>query len=196
LKEALRELERRISELEGAPLVGSQMTVKDLTGTVRGRFGRLADGVSYGLELSDGNGDPRFYVDETGFGLPRATYAVRDPAAVKTVTAGTFTQTWQVVMPQSIGPGIEVWIGWSTAAGTTGELRVNNNTVQTDPLALAAASSANAYVRWLHQIPLGTGPANLVVEARRTGGAGGVNVFQAMAWLREPADCTTVGVWV
>jgi hypothetical protein len=187
-----------IARLSGATQ-GGAFRIADSAGHLRVLLGNLDGNPTtghYGVSAYDAAGNQRLYLDETGFGLPRYSFAVRDPAAVKVVTAGAFTQTWQVVMPQVLGPGLETWIGWSTDAGTTGEIRVNSFASTTTALALPAASAGNAYSRWLHGIPLGTGPIAPVVEARRTGGVGNVNIYQVMGWLREPADCTSAGVWL
>ena len=101
------------------------------------------------------------------------------------VTSATFTGT-QVSQPWIIGidiithTGLKVSVPWTTDSGTSGELRLTlpgAANSPTSPKTLAASSSGVAVFTWLHGwVPYVGSGLFVYIEARRTGGAGNVNV--------------------
>lgn len=196
--EERKDIFRRLRNLERCAQLGSSsiregaLRILDETGAEIARFGQMPDG-SYGLRILDASGGRRAEIGSEGWIDPRIVGVTRDPTAVKSVTAGTWTQTWQVVIPLVVGKGVEVMIGWATDAATTGEVRVTAGAAATQAYPLAAGSSGELSPKWLHGQSLGTGPMRLAAEFRRTGGTGNVMAYQPAGWLRDPADCTVLG---
>lgn len=197
--EERKDIFRRLRNLERCAQLGSSsiregaLRILDETGAEIARFGQMPNG-TYGLRILDEGGGRRAEIGSAGWIDPRIVGVTRDPAAVKAVTAGTWTQTWQVVIPLVIGMGVEVMIPWATDAATTGEVRVRAGAAATQAYSLAAGSGGTLYPKWLHDQTLGSGPMSLLVEMRRTGGINNVWAYQPAGWLRDPADCTASGV--
>lgn len=98
----------------------------------------------------------------------------------QTVTSGTFAGTWTQEFWQAIADGYQASVIWSTDPGTTGELRIANNVFDgnnTNARTLGAGTNGQELFQWLHGQTIGVGPFRPQVQARRTGGAGNVYVF-------------------
>jgi hypothetical protein len=124
------------------------------------------------------------------------------------VTAATFTrlqdsEPWLCTMERLVRKGILVRVPWTTDAATTGELRLEGGggiqgltpNEPTAAVVLPAASSGIVTFRWLHGAPLWGVGASLFVAARRTGGAGNVNIgypFGGVVQI-DPRGCTVTG---
>ena len=120
------------------------------------------------------------------------------------VIAGTFdgsqaTQPWVVQLDRVAHRAIQIAIPWATDTGTSGELRLkidigapnSPSSVRT----LAVASSGVATYNWLHGlVPFANNDVWLIIEARRTGGAGNVNIgYPQGGAVQGDATGATVG---
>lgn len=197
MAEWVREIERRVGALEGAPTIGSNLVAKDSDGNPLVSVGTLSDG-SRGIEVaSETDTWDLFKLTTAGWIKPHFPGVAYDPSASKAVTSATFVETWRVLFGDYLGPGVEVMVTWATGAGTTGELQVvSNGGGTTATHALPAASSGVAFVRWLHGTPVGAGPFTMSVQARRTAGANNVTIYPCHAWIQDPAFCTGPGTWL
>ncbi len=142
----LRSIERRISALEGAPLNGT-FTSPDANGANFVFAGALPDG-DRGFELrSDTHGwDLLRATADDGWTAPHLQAAPYDPSGPKVVTPGSFAAVWGCLFGDALGAGVEIMIPFTTAASTTGEVRVVDNALGTTSThTLPAATSSFAF---------------------------------------------------
>jgi hypothetical protein len=193
----IRRLWAEIRKLQGAPQVGVSAVSLDANGNPLVVLGTLPDGergllinsATHNYELTEMTVD--------GWSSPHINGDGFDPNALKNIVSGSFVATWGVEFGQALGRGVEVQVPWSTEAGTTGEIMVaSNGGAQTVAVAIAANTSGYATVRWLHDLVVGQGPLQLIVYARRTGGAGNVHIACCHAWIQHPDACSSAGTWV
>lgn len=193
LAEYLRELERRIGELEAARPLGNTnltdgtLTVTDDTAAVRLRLGKLTDisgiGNAWGIEVLDDAEQIMVRATEDGFEYPYQTIAAAAETAT-TVTSGTFVELARGACPLVVHSYVDCGIRVYTDGSTTGELRLKNVTASTYSSVLTVAISTNAYVTipaWAHGYALRSGPAYFALEARVASGAGTFEVFTPVA---------------
>ena len=194
-----RSLERRISSLEGAPLVGAQLRTTDPVGNDLVTTGRLTDGSS-GIEINSAahNWAILRATGVAGWTAPHLSGASYNTTASVAVTSGSFTDTFGSLFGSAFGTGIEALVPWSTGSGTAGEVRLTTNTGgTTDAHTLPAASSGVLFCRWLHGTAPGIGPLDVRCQVRRTSGAGNVTVFGGYAvYVQDPAACSVGGTWL
>ncbi len=105
------------------------------------------------------------------------------------VTSGTFVVTWEVGVSQIVNDSFLVQATVVTDAGTTGEVRLSAPSITGDPVTSVGSFPAGVqrFVRFAWLVPdmiVGTGNALFQVEARRTGGAGAVNVFYPDSFMQ------------
>lgn len=186
-----------IGRLPGASAAGGSIVFPDESGHPLATFGRLSDG-STGIQIQSALfGWNLAKMTDAGWIAPHLMGTAYDPAATKTVTSGTFADTYAILFGSCLGPGVEVMIPWVTAAATTAELQVTSNAGGTTAIhALPANSSGYAFVRWLHGTPPGTGPFDLRAQARRATGVGNVSIAPCNAWVQDPTICSSGGTWV
>lgn len=191
----LRELERRLEELERGTTSGT-FTAADDDGNDLVYVGALPDGTR-GLEIvSAALGWDLVKMTTEGWLKPHLMAVSIDPTASKSTTSATFATQYTTYFGEAFGPGVEAFFSWSTGAGTTGEVRLgDNNGGTTNAQSLPAASSGYYFVRWLHTLAVGAGPFNVSLDVRRTGGANSVAVSPLMAWVQDPSVCSSVGVF-
>lgn len=111
------------------------------------------------------------------------------------------SQPWLIFMDRTFKLGFSVLIPWKTDSGTTGELRLNEffgiaPNGPTDAVSLPANTSGNVQFKWLHGIePYVHFDTYVVIEARRTGGAGNVNIGYPLGGGLQvgPEGCTETG---
>lgn len=137
-----------------------------------------------------------------GAGAPSATWYV--PVTAATFDHSQATQPWLARVARIVRTGFIVRVPWSTDAATTGEVRLYgdagfpagaNN--PTSAVALAANSSGIVDFRWLHGVdPWDATDAAIFIEARRTGGAGNVNIGYPLGGViqADPRNCTPTGL--
>jgi hypothetical protein len=192
----LQSIERRLSALEGAPL-GGTFTSETEDGDGLVYLGALPDDTR-GLEVvSAANDWDLVKLTTDGWIKPHLMGVSINPSTVVAVTSGTFQSTVGAYFGEALGPGVEMFCRWATDSGTTGELQISSNGGATsDPVALPAASNGGYFVRWLHDLSVGSGPFTVTMKARRTAGTGNVNVSQVFGWVQDPAICTEDGDWV
>jgi hypothetical protein len=116
------------------------------------------------------------------------------------VTSGTFAVTWEVGISQIVNDSLYVELTVVTAAGTTGEVRLKAASIAGPPVTAVASIPAGVqrFVKfaWLvPDLPIGDNGLLFQVEARRTAGAGAVNVFypdsfMAVSGFQFDADAT------
>lgn len=118
------------------------------------------------------------------------------------VTNGAFdgsqaSQPWLGRMTRCVHKSLLVRVPWTTDGGTTGEVRLFTSPNATSAVALPAASSGIVTFNWLHGItPWLAADFGVFVEARRTGGAGGVNIGYPLGGViqRDPRGATVTGI--
>lgn len=165
----------------------------------RVHIGQISSG-RYGVLVLDADGTtPRFQVDEAGIRSPyMAAPFVTAEDDYKAVTSGTFVVAHRAQIEQITSEGLYVWVTASTAVGTTGEMRLRNvgTGAVTDAVSIPSGSSGTVQqFRWLHGAQLSAGPVTFEVQARRTAGAGDVNIYRPPgAWMTDPGLCVTDGI--
>jgi hypothetical protein len=96
------------------------------------------------------------------------------------VTSGTFVSTHEAAVELIQSKAARVRIPWTTDGGTTGEVRLFLNGSATNARSLAAGGAGEAEFKWLHGATLGSGPQFFQIQARRTGGAGNVDIYMPL----------------
>jgi hypothetical protein len=174
----------------------------DTSGNLLVAIGQLPDG-TYGTQVQNSAGVLFFKMSTaTGLTAPEMVGVTVDSTTPKVVTSGTFVNTWRVVLGQIVSPGVEVVMPLTTDVGTTAEVRLSVGGFTTSAFALTSGWSAQNFIRWLHGVALTAGPLQIDLQARRTGGAGNVNVYAPAGWSRDPnlADahpaCTSAGTFI
>lgn len=121
-------------------------------------------------------------------------------AAFNSVAQNTIP--WVIQLDRVVHRAVQLSVPWATDSGTTGEMRlaIINPPAPNSPTqvrTLAAASSGVEQFNWLHGLePYASGfDVWLQIEARRTGGAGNVNIGypQGGAIQADPTGAETTG---
>ena len=181
-----KDIERRLSALEGAPLVGTQMTVKDTGGNVRVLLGLLDDATNYGLQVFDADGVEAVNVSGSGFENPVFQVPIRPAAYAGSgafiTTSGTFTSTTDCVLGKITHEAIRLQHPVGTDSGTTAEVRlvvfVNGTITYTSGTQSVASGTSNTNRmewNWAPGWPIGSyGRYAVMVQVRRASGSGNV----------------------
>lgn len=189
----LADLRRRLDAVERSPRLpnssirGGALTILDDAGDIVAQVGDFVgpDGApDTGLHFPN---DRVGMSQEHGLFRPRLQVEARTLNVTQNTTSGTFSTLWQFVT-RSMASGVEVTFACATDAATSAELRLevirsgggtSYSAVKTVP-----ASNPSTYFTWLLDLRAITNPVTigqplfLNVQARRTGGAGTVYVFQ------------------
>jgi hypothetical protein len=189
----IQDILRRLRNLELSPKL-TNASIADLDGNERVRLGLLDGDENYGLAVFDVDGDTRLRVDGRGMIAPYLPGIPRNPAEYITTTSPTFVTIWQSVFPICSHQAIGGRVGWGADAGTTGELRLKLGSATTDPATLAAGSTGEQIFQWLHGAALGSGPQYVEIQARRTGGVNGINIYSPTLEMRTPDGATAGGL--
>jgi hypothetical protein len=189
----MQDIERQIRDLGTAPSL-TRSSISDDDGNLRVRFGLLDDDGNYGMEIFDLDGGTRLRVDGRGMTAPYLPGIPRNPAEFITTTSPTFVTVWQSVFPVASHQGIGGRVGWGADPGTTGELRLKLGSNTTDAASLAAGTTGEQIFQWLHEATLGSGPQTVEIQARRTGGANGINIYSPTLEMRGPDGATSGGL--
>lgn len=172
--------------------------VFDDAGVQRAFLGNLDGAGNFGVEVRDPAGGVRFRGDNDGLRDPYLALAPFDLTDFKPITAAAFVDVGYYFQAENISHiGLYVWMQAAGDAATTGEIRIKNVTsgAVTTAHAVPAGAATQKQFRWLHGATLGTGPVVFAVQARRTGGAGNVNVYHpASVALTAGGLCTAGGV--
>lgn len=174
--------------------------VFDATGTRRVTIG-LVDPANdrYGVIIYDADGvAARFWVDERGILTPYlAAPLVAASGEAEAVTSAVFVKTHSAQFEIISHLGIYCWVTALSDAATTGEMRLRNTATGafTNAVSIPAGSAGTVQqFRWLHGSALDTGPVVFEVQARRTAGAGNINIYRPPGiWMTHPGLCTTGG---
>lgn len=174
------------------------LTMYDGDGVGRTHVGRIGSGDNYGTQVFDSDGGLRFWVDNVGYHDPWLASPWRNqqtPDEVA-VTSGAFISTWSSNLQLITHKGLATTTYWRTDPNTTGELRLMDGTgATTATVSLAAGSAGSQQFNWLHHMTLGTGPAAVSIQARRTGGAGVVYIAQpGPLYMADPLACDADGI--
>lgn len=187
LQAMFREIDRRLRALESAPQLqnssltgGSIVALNDVNQRVA-EFGALVGG-DYGFAVNEALSlrTLMLVTDAEGWTVPVWQHAWRSASASVTVTSGTFTPVYRTVIPVPMSTVIATQVTVITDAATTGELRLTiEGVTSTSVKTLPANVQTDTSFAWAHgrDIGLGAAPMSMMVEARRTSGAGNVYVF-------------------
>ncbi len=205
-----------VTDLNGARVVvlGLQddgtytISALDENGVVRAEMGQLGDDhIGFRTLLPDGVTE-LFRTDERGMISPpmAVTMIQRLTGGDDSVpiTSATFDDPYTGRVPSVVHSGLLGSVDWATDAATTGEMQfqlwdqVGPTLLATSATkTLAAASSGVATLSWLHGLSLPTGVTNVRLYARRTGGAGNVNIARPRGLYFVGPDGMTAngGTW-
>lgn len=154
----------------------------------------FGDSSSAGLFLRQG---------QRGLAYPGLSFTFHDYQVFKAITSGAFVPVWNVQLDQVVGEVVKVVFGVGTDAGTTGDVRLSDavSGAVTTVASLPANSFKFVSYEWLHPATTGLFDSrvrgtrlDLRVDAKRTGGAGNVNVYLpdqgqiASTWTNPNAD--------
>lgn len=188
----------RTAQLTTSSIKDGALLILDEDNVVRARLGLIDPATDfYGISMFDEDGGLRFEVNDDGFRDPWLANPWRDPNVFKPVTSGSFVTVFNCEVEIISHKGVSGRFGWATDGGTTGELKlVLNGIGQTATVVLPAGTTGQQQFQWLHGATLGTGPALFQIQARRTGGAGNVNVYwpDSPLYMADPLQCTANGL--
>lgn len=200
----LNDILRRLSTLESTSRLASSaiqdgaLTILDSSGNTVVIIGK--QGSVYGVTTQTPAGFPIFETTNEGLVFPgMPAPMVNEQTGQIAVTSGTLVTTFGGQFDAATADSITVIVGWSTDAATTGELVLTNNVVggaSSSAKSLPAGSSGFQTFLWKHSQPVGSGPFFPMLQARRTSGAGNVNVFTPYTSYQVPSSrsgATTTG---
>lgn len=209
LAERVRELERQVSELQGArplqhtAITGGALKVIDpLTGdaVIVGLVRRDDEGDKYGVMIAD-TGGIRFEVNsgdgfrQPQFALPVAPQKALGAGNFVSTTSATFESVYRT-LTTTTHKGITFRCAVVTAASTVAEVRIRHGGGTTSGvISCPAGDQTDAEFQWLHGQLLGSGPHQFELQARRVSGAGSVSIFwPELVAMMTPAFCTPDGL--
>lgn len=212
----LQELEQRIAILErsnkmvASTITGGTLRVLTSSGTPIVELGEIDSGVN-GLRVyrSDGT-TAMLQVDQlNGFARPwpesywrpyQDTDVTHSTEGYGEVTGSTFRRLWRITNELLYGPDMLYRVIVTCPAGSTGEIRLWNNSgsaVLGGTLSVPAATTTTTYeYRLTHGLTLGTGPHNIYMEARVDTGAGALRIYWPGGVHWGDVGGTVAGGWV
>ncbi|MGE0344168.1 MAG: hypothetical protein AB7O86_14010 [Porticoccaceae bacterium] len=187
LARTIAELERRIrtletaSQLQRSSLTGGTITALNDSGDRVAEFGQLVGG-NYGFAVNDAlSAQTLLLVDDArGVSVPVIEHAWLKADDFTVVTSGAFTTLFRCHVSVPLAQVYSVTVVVTTAVATTGEVRLNiPGFGTTNAKTCPAAAQTDAVFAWDPGMALGLGstPFDIEVQARRTSGAGNVNVY-------------------
>ena len=178
------------------------LSVLDATGTLRVRVGYIDASAGYGVKVLSPASGTLFNATDDGLRFP----ALNTPwipqigaftGLLTPITSASFVNVYQAEWSQITHLGFASTVVCTSDAGTTGEFRISadaGGTTSSVTIPAASAGTSQAF-EWLHGLGLNTGPTSFRVQARRTGGAGNINVYlPARASLVDNTVCTSTGL--
>lgn len=181
-------------------LTDAGLRMFDAAGVKRTQVGLIA-GSNYGVSMWDTAGGLRFEVNNDGYRDPwlHSAFVAADAAfngLFVPVTSASFIPVFDSRFQLVTHKGVAADITVTSDAGTTGEVRFDGPAGTTGVAEIPAGSGGTAVsVRWLHGQSLGTGPVLFRIRARRTAGAGNINVYHpTAAAMADPQSCTAGGI--
>lgn len=159
--------------------------IYDAAGVLRVSLGFVDAATGYGLHVKDSAAAMMASVGDHGYRMPTLNtpwvpnLAMAAGSQLVAVTSAAFVNVYQAEFSQITHEAFASTVGCTSDAGTTGEFRLSadaggNTSAVTIPAASAGTSQA---FEWTHGLTLSTGPTSFRVQARRTGGAGNINVY-------------------
>lgn len=193
LAEYLRELERRLAELEAARPLGNTtlqdgtFRVVDDNGDLRAQVGKLGNTGTWGIEViaQPGNdnypdGKPYFRANDNGIEFPYGYSAWLKSGELNTFTNASFETKWEAGLGIVSQKYLGTLVYAGTDAGTVGELRLSGYGGAVSTVVQIPAGTSSTLWQlgpFLHGYALWTGPALFGLQVRRVSGAGNVNVY-------------------
>jgi hypothetical protein len=206
-----RDLERRLEALERGERMpytsqrGGTFELLDDQGRPVFYFGTYTRGAGtgYGVlaEVPDGAGPGTapsvFEVDDDGLEAPYLDIPFAKANDFLAVTSPTFVTAWSGNAALAVAMAVRVGYTIGCDAGTTGEVRVvaGARTSSARPLAAGVFNNGTFDLLLMPNV-IGTGPLGVHLQARRTGGAGNVNVYPPTQMAQAGNDgigATTTG---
>jgi len=184
-----QDMERRLKVLEHSPALpfsssrGGRVRLLDSDDNLMTVFGRFSDGSNefQGFVMYDVNGEPMIMVrsDREGIIHPLVQAVFVPSNSFTPVTSGTFVTTHRLNPISIYYDVLRVAVQVGSDAATTGEVRLRevNSGLTTTALATTAGTIQLGVFEWLHGVTPGSGNGDFVIDARRTGGAGNINVY-------------------
>lgn len=183
----IRDIHRRLRLLEAAPqlqnssLTGGTVTALNADGDRVAEFGALIGG-NYGFAVNEAASLHTLMLvdDADGWSAPVWQHAWRDASASVGVTSGSFTPVYRTRIPVTMSTVILTSVVTIQDAATTGELRLTiEGVTSTTAKTLPAGVQTDTTFSWEHGQDLGLGGdlLSMIIEARRTAGAGTIHVF-------------------
>lgn len=178
------------------------LRVFDSAGVLRARLGYLDGSAGYGVRVHGASNEQLFEANDDGLRYP----ALNSPwipqltafnGIYTPVTDAAFVNVYQAEFSQITHLGFAATIVCTSDAGTTGEFRLSADAGGTTSAVTVPSGSAGTMqlFEWLHGLTLATGPTSFRVQAKRTGGAGNVNVYlPARASMVDNLVCSTTGL--
>jgi hypothetical protein len=172
--------------------------IYDADGDLRVAMGQLQTDRYGFLVLDPGGAIARLHIDESGILSPYlAAPFVDADTDFKPTTSAAFVATHRAQLEQITSEGLYCWVVATAPAGTTGEIRLRNvgTGAVTEAVPVPDGGQVTKQFRWLHGASLSAGPVTFEVQARRTSGAGAVNVYRPPGcWMTAPGLCVADGV--
>jgi hypothetical protein len=199
-----KDMERRLRILEQTPRLNKasvrdgRTIFQDGDGNIVVLLGAIEDGVYGELIISKIGWPLSWYDNQHGQIYPGETINFANATSLFPCTSGSFVPTFNAAVLTATSEALAVSVPWTTDVGTTGEVRLNNFVLGgavTSARSLPANSSGIETFCWLHQQPVGSTPFRPRVDARRTGGAGNVNIFEPyIATMSSAAALAAAGM--
>jgi hypothetical protein len=204
-----RDLERRLEALERGERMpytsqrGGTFELLDDQGRPVFYFGTFTRGAGtgYGIQakVPDGAGpgtNPTVLeIDDDGLEAPYLDIPYGKAGDFVVVTAAGFTTAWSGNAALCVARAVRVGFTIGCDAATTGEVRViaGARTSAARPLAAGAFTSGTFDLLLMDDV-IGSGPLGVHLQARRTGGAGNVNVYPptTMAQVGDDGTAATI----
>lgn len=198
LAQELRELKRRVKELEASRPLGNTtlangtLQVMDDNGFLLMEVGKISDrGVErYGLAVYvPSSGKPMFLATaDGGIEYPGIDMRFVPFDGQRATVSGSFTAIYSARNLSIVADAFYVIVPWATDGATTGEVRLSDvYGGNTSAVALAGGSSGSVTFKWLHGWFIND-PLNLRIEARRTAGAGNVYIYEPVMATQIAGD--------
>lgn len=192
--ERLANLERRLNDLERAPRMpytsqrGGTFELLDDAGRpvfYFGNYNRGSGPVGYGVQAiavdgaGPGTSPTVFEVDDDGLEAPYLDIPVGRVNDFVAVTTVGFGDIWEGYSALVVARAVQVGLTVGVDAATTGEVRVVAGTrVSAVVNCPGGTFTSPVFDLLLADDTIGTGPLIVKVQARRTAGAGNVNVYR------------------
>lgn len=205
---AARDLERRVEALERAnqllssSILGGSLIVNDDAGVEIGRIGRLASGFD-GLRVQTAALEPVLEADqERGMVVPWLMSPWYGSTGwTLTTTSATFVTMWETATELLFSYELLFRVRVkSVDASTTGEIEIvhaQSSTVMGGTTkVIPAASDAFYEFRYIHGITMNSGPHTFQLKAKRTAGAGGIEVYNPYPFCYGGDMTPVAGGWV